>query len=364
MGTSRLNEYNPDVVFHPGETLQEKLEELNVPPKEFSIRTGKPEKTISRVLHGKSSITPDMAVLFETVLGIPASFWLRKQSRYDEFLAREKRLETIIKAEEWLRKFPYNEMRKLGWVADTRIREERISTLLTFFGVALPSGWYNYFLHRKLKATFRISLSGAKDPYALSAWLRHGELESSKVSAEDFDLEKVKAQIGALRKIMAEANPGFRTELKYLCSTIGIKVIYTPALPRTSINGVSRWIDDSPVIQLSNRWKRYDIFWFTFFHELGHILMHSPRFVSLENVEYDDRDQAKEEEANQFAAECVFSKNEYAQFRREGSLNRGSIVSFAEYIGTHPSCILGRLAHDGVVSPRRAAQMQLYLKID
>jgi len=163
---------------------------------------------------------------------------------------------------------------------------------------------------------------------------------------------------------MAQANPGFRMELKDLCSTIGIKVIYTPALPRTSINGVSRWIDNSPVIQLSNRWKRYDIFWFTFFHELGHILMHSPRFVSLENVEYDDRDQEKEEEANQFAAECVFSKREYARFKREGSLNRGSIVSFAEYIGTHPSCILGRLAHDGVVSPRRAAQMGLYLKIN
>ena len=70
MSTSAINEYNSDVVFHPGETLREKLEELKVKPMEFAIRTGKPEKTISNVLNGKSSITPDMAVLFLSLIHI------------------------------------------------------------------------------------------------------------------------------------------------------------------------------------------------------------------------------------------------------------------------------------------------------
>lgn len=53
-------------------------------PKELALRTGQPEKTISLILNGESSITPDMAVRFEDVLKIPACFWMRRQVLYDE----------------------------------------------------------------------------------------------------------------------------------------------------------------------------------------------------------------------------------------------------------------------------------------
>lgn len=82
-----INQFKPDIVFHPGETLSEKLEELKMGPKEFAIRTGKPEKTIIAILKGDSSITSEMAVLFESVLKVPADFWLKKQFRFDEYKA-------------------------------------------------------------------------------------------------------------------------------------------------------------------------------------------------------------------------------------------------------------------------------------
>jgi len=34
------NQYIPQVAFHPGETLSEKLDELGMGPKEFAICTG------------------------------------------------------------------------------------------------------------------------------------------------------------------------------------------------------------------------------------------------------------------------------------------------------------------------------------
>jgi len=61
---ARINQYHPQIVSHPGETLKEKLEELNMGAKEFAIRTGKPEKTITAILNGTSSITSDMAVFY------------------------------------------------------------------------------------------------------------------------------------------------------------------------------------------------------------------------------------------------------------------------------------------------------------
>lgn len=87
---TKKNEFILDIAFHPGEILAEKLEEINMGPKEFSIRTGKPEKTIIAVLKGESAITPDMAASFENVLKIPVGFWLKRQYRYDEYIVHQK----------------------------------------------------------------------------------------------------------------------------------------------------------------------------------------------------------------------------------------------------------------------------------
>lgn len=76
-------------VYHPGETLDEKLQEMGMSVKEFALRVSKPEKTIIAVLKGKSSVTPDMAVAFEMVTKIPANLWLNLQRSYDEFIARK-----------------------------------------------------------------------------------------------------------------------------------------------------------------------------------------------------------------------------------------------------------------------------------
>lgn len=87
---TKHNQYFPQSVPHPGETLAEKMEEMEMGPKEFALRTGKPEKTIIAILNGKSSITPDMAVLFENETKIPATFWMNYQSGYDEYIAKIK----------------------------------------------------------------------------------------------------------------------------------------------------------------------------------------------------------------------------------------------------------------------------------
>lgn len=87
--TVTINNYTPSIVFDPGETLSEKLEEKGMSIKEFVIRTSKPEKTIIAIIKGDSAITPDMSVSFEKVTKIPAHFWMNKQRAYDEYIARK-----------------------------------------------------------------------------------------------------------------------------------------------------------------------------------------------------------------------------------------------------------------------------------
>jgi HTH-type transcriptional regulator / antitoxin HigA len=82
------NEYEPDSVSAPGETLLETLETLGMSQDELAKRMGRPVKTINEIMQKKAAITSETALQLEQVLHIPASFWLKREQNYREFLAR------------------------------------------------------------------------------------------------------------------------------------------------------------------------------------------------------------------------------------------------------------------------------------
>ncbi|TMC24004.1 MAG: HigA family addiction module antidote protein [Chloroflexi bacterium] len=88
MASILQNEYQPDFVSSPGETLLETLETIGMSQAELAKRMGHPVKTIHEILYKKSAITAEIAVQLEQVLHIPASFWLRREQQYRESLAR------------------------------------------------------------------------------------------------------------------------------------------------------------------------------------------------------------------------------------------------------------------------------------
>lgn len=296
------NEYIPPVVFHPGETLAEKLQEMAMGPKEFALRTGKPEKTITAVLKGGSSITPDMAVQFEVVTKIPAHFWMNHQKSYDEYIAREKRTIVIQGATDWAMQFPIKEMMNKGWIEYAPTMQEKTVALLSFFSFANQTAWEDYYCKQKLKVAFRISLARTNDPFAISAWLRKGELQAAELSAKAYSEKKFKDALPEIRSVMINQPRDFLNELQRICLRAGVKVVHTPSLPKAAICGSARWLNDTPLIQLTDRDKPKDTYWFTFFHEAGHILLHGKKDVFLEKVDYSDKDKHKELEADQFAS--------------------------------------------------------------
>lgn len=307
---SKQNQYFPSVVFHPGETLAEKLQEMEMGPKEFALRTGKPEKTIIAVLNGKSSITPDMAVQFENVTKIPANFWMNHQRGYDEFIAREKRQAVIQESAAWAKQFPLADMIKKGWLPQVATIEEKTMEMLSFFGFSNHTAWVDYYFKQQLKVAFRISLAQTKEPYAISAWLRKGELQAAELDANHYSEKKFKEALPKLKAIMANHPDGFFNELQCICLDAGVKVVHTPCISKAPISGSTRWLNDTPFIQLTGRYNRNDSFWFTFFHEAGHILLHGKKDIFLENLDYTDKDMKKEKEADQFACKWTLTEDE------------------------------------------------------
>jgi addiction module HigA family antidote len=307
---SMQNRYFPSMVFHPGETLTEKLEEMEMGPKEFALRTDKPEKTIIAVMKGNSAITPDMAVRFEGVTKIPAHFWMNHQRSYDEFIVREKRKVTIEEAVPWAKQFPLTDMVNKGWLPQVSSIQEKTMELLAFFGFSNHKAWEEYYFKQQLKVAFRISLSQTQEPFAISAWLRKGELQAAELEANDYSEKKFKEILSALKSVMAKHPHGSLIQLQQICLEAGVKVVQTPCIKKASLSGSTRWLNDTPFIQLSERYHHNDNFWFTFFHQAGHILLHGKKDIFLENVDYSDKDLEKEREADEFANKWTLTHEE------------------------------------------------------
>ena len=331
--------YSPDIAIHPGESLKDELEFLGLTQVELAQRTGLSEKHISQIINSVDPITPETAIKLERAMGTPASFWNNLQKDYDLAVARiatDKKIEREINE---AKKFKcYSEMVELGYIKKATDWKIKTENLFKFFSVDSLS-----YVQQTEEIAFRQS-TGQFDQYSLAAWLRCGELEANKIKTEQFDSKKIKELIPEFRELTS--NPeGFDSKLQELCASTGIAVVYTPYFKNTKVNGSARWIRDKAIIQLNTRGAFSDIFWFTFFHELGHILLHGvkERFVDYKQKTED----IKEKEADRFAADTLISPSDYQKLLETKPLNRISVESFARSKGIHRSIVLGRLAREG-----------------
>ena len=80
---------------HPGEVLRQLcLEPLGLSVTEAAKGLGVSRKTLSAVLNGRASVSPEMAVRLSLAFGTSAESWLTQQVQYDLWQA-EKRRKTL-----------------------------------------------------------------------------------------------------------------------------------------------------------------------------------------------------------------------------------------------------------------------------
>jgi len=345
------NHYTPRNVSHPGVTLSAKIQEMEMSIREFAVRAAKPEKTILAVIRGDSSITPDMAVIFENVTQIPSHFWMARQRNYDEAMARKRMAQRVEASSDWVESFPIKQMVKYGWLQPFTDLVSKTKALLQFFAVTSPKAWENFYMNQQLKVAFRISLRSTIEPFAISAWLRQGDRQAERLElSNEYSEKQLRLMLPRMKSLMVEKPEDWATQLQKLCADCGVKLIYTPALPKAPINGATRWIASKyPCIQISSTEKRYDIFWFSFFHEIGHILLHGKKEFFLENVEYDNKEAEKEIEADNFSANTLLTLEQEEEIVANGDYTPKAIHAYAKKFATHSSIIVGRLQHHRLI---------------
>lgn len=144
----------------------------------------------------------------------------------------------------------------------------------------------------------------------------------------------------------------FQKALRKCLAECGVALVIVPHFPGTKAHGATFWAsEEKAVLMLTIRGRWADIFWFSLFHELGHILLHGRRDIFIENDSFSAEQQAREEEADAFARDLLVPSAACKRFVRGGNFYPESVAAFAREIGIDAGILVGRLQHDEHLRP-------------
>ena len=348
--------YEPDEPIAPGETLLQWLEHTGTSQAELARRAGVSAKHVNQLVKGLVPLSGHIALTLEKVTGMPARMWSRLEADFRELSLRAEEDVDLAKIADWAKQFPYNELARRGHVLAGAGPAERVRQILRFFGVASPQAYDKVW---RIPTAYRLARTKPSDPFAVSAWLRIGEIMAARIPTQPFDRDGFTAALGEARKLTLKNDPkDWLVKLQQVCAEAGVAVVVEQELAGSRINGAVRWLTpDKALLQLSFRYKWYDVFWFSFFHESGHLLKHGKRIRLTEDRPEDSevsastliddgtQDPEMEAEADDFARRLLIP----SQYEKELYLIRDepSLKAFARRVGIGPDIVLGRLQFEG-----------------
>ena len=351
MGKTHYFDYTP-----PGVLLNDQLLGRGLSPEDLAEMCGYPIDKINGVIRGDEHVDEMVARQFELSLGIDADLWLNIESNYISHLRRGLEVQ-------------YRELAKRGYVpvlSKKELTTQRIPKLMEFFGVDCDDALVAW--RRRMKVTadavaYRHSPKFDSDAVAVAAWLRMGSSDAPEVP--EFSEERFKSALNTIRELTSREPSIWDKTIKeatQLCHESVVFLSVVKPLKNVALDGAFRWLDGRKkgIIQLSARWKKDDRFWFSLFHEAGHILLQleDARINGLdapmgefesdaEGSDSDDSHERKvaeqEEKVDAWAADFLIPREEWNRFRNHRRYTSNAIRSFADDMGIAPGIVAGRL---------------------
>jgi plasmid maintenance system antidote protein VapI len=256
------------------------------------------------IIAGTNPISAQAAEVISKALGGSVRFWMNRQAHYESALALAVNAVSDDDADFWLKEVSLPGPKPRGKLV-AKARDAEIEKRLAFFGVSTIGSWRTRYGNNQKAARFRSSGAHLKHEGATSIWLRQGELEASIASTQRWCPEALRARLPEIRALSKISKPErFLQPLKRLFAEAGVAFVVLRAPKGCRASGASRLVaDDKAMVLVSFRHRADDQFWFTVFHEIGHLLLHdaSPFVDEDETGEMDPC----EREANEFAAEMI-----------------------------------------------------------
>ncbi len=336
---SNYIEYNDKVAFHPGYYLKEMVDESGLTQEDFARRLGTTPKNLSILIRGEQSLSIEMASKLSRMLGTTIGFWLGLQQAYDEKVAEFLSEEELKKERETFKLIDYQYFREnFGLPNLPRKVDEQIKCVREFLAVSSLV----VLEERNLAVSFRsytdeltksnIVNSNAMVQLAINRALK---METPKYNKKKFE----KAVEFALTQ--TKNHSSFLSAVREAFREAGVALVVLPNLKNSGINGATKKIDGKMMLMVNDRRHYADTFWFTLFHEIGHIL-NGDLGITINNE--------AEDEANMYAQRALIPQEKYEEFvGMHRYFDEKTIISFAETIDQDPGIVLGRLMIDGKV---------------
>jgi plasmid maintenance system antidote protein VapI/Zn-dependent peptidase ImmA (M78 family) len=344
-------EFQPTWFSRPGDTVVAMMAQRKLDSRELASRLGVRERVVAGLIDGTETIGADLAERLSDGLGGSVRFWIARQRQYEASLNRASDALPELTAKTWLRTLPVRDMINSGWLPDCK-GKEAIKAALAYFEVEDPEEWRERYASFANGFSFRTSTAFESRLGALAAWLRQGEIQASTIQCAKWDAEEFRAALSAIRKLTRQRRPSsFIPKLRALCAAAGVAVVFVPAPSGCRASGATRFIAaDRAMMVLSFRYLSDDHFWFTFFHEAGHLLLHGRGDTFVDGG--DEVASAKEDEANQFSARTLINPHDYEalihlRHRQE------DVLRFALRIGVSAGIVVGQMQHNGFIGPHQ-----------
>jgi HTH-type transcriptional regulator / antitoxin HigA len=328
----------------PGETIASIIDERKLDSSQVATRLQLSANDFDSLVNGSYAITISLARSLANVLGASSEFWMTREAQYVDDAQR-------VAADKWSRELPIKQMTKFGWIEAPKDWHERIEFCLDFFRVDNVESWEAQYRTQLTTAHFRRSPTFTLEESATAVWFRACERESENLAQlRPFEPGLFQSAMPAIRKLTRAKDPGyFLPRLKQLCAAAGVAVAVVPTPSGCPASGAARWFKNNPLIQLSARHLSDDHFWFSFFHEAGHVSLHpiDNPFIDLLEDESSDR---YENEANVFAMTALVGSEPLPVPTR---WTTRALIEVAQRRGVSPGVVVGQLQHRGTLPPNR-----------
>ncbi len=340
--------YKNIIAYHPGYYIEDLLEELEITQEEMAYRLDITPKNLSELINGKTILSENIAIKLSVMLGTSIEIWLNLQNKYDLVCAEIKKAELQDNEKELLSYIDYNFFVKQGFVSAQRKWQDKWAELCKFLKVGT--------LASLAKPDLLVSYRKAAIPeidkrniICSNAWIQAVINKADDISVSKFDRNKLLEVASEIREMTNLHPDTYAADIKKKLSDCGVALVVLPSLKNSGVYGAIKWIDSNKVVLgITDRGKDIDKFWFSLFHEIGHILQPKLRgsnnvVISSKDYNFDDD---LERDADNFAQNILIPKDNYDNFVKKGVFSRASILQFSWDIHIHPGIIVGRLQKD------------------
>ncbi|WP_164771996.1 ImmA/IrrE family metallo-endopeptidase [Mesorhizobium sp. M2C.T.Ca.TU.002.02.1.1] len=342
----------PNWASPPGATIARVMKMREIDAAELADAMNLSAEDFDSLLRGRHRLNKEMAAVLADNLGSTARFWLARDKDYIRELARLGQTD-VMDANNWLQSMPLSSMRRFGWLPkDSRTRQAQMKDLLAFFDCDSLQNWGLRYSSGVGAVAFRTSLAFASDGMATLVWLRAGEVQLP-TSAVKFDRTRFKQILPSLKRLSAFKQPSRMLErLREACLKVGVLVTTARAPEGCRASGAS-WFDSAgrPVIHLSFRHLSEDHFWFTFFHEAAHVLLHGENHIDGEGSETMGSDTERQEaEANAYAQTLLLPDEIREPLLARRAISAKLVVDAARAARVTAGVVVGQLERAGAIA--------------